>query len=50
MRDADITVEDLMFKYFKSSSENERANLLEMVKHQVFNTKGKITTITRKGG
>lgn len=50
MKDAIITVEDLMFKYFKSSCEIERANLLKMVEHQVFNTKGKITTITRKGG
>ena len=47
MKDAVITVEDLMFKYFKTTNEDERANLLEMVQNQVFNMKGKITTITR---
>ena len=47
MKDAVITVEDLMFKFFKSTNEDERANLLTMVEQQVFGLKGKITTITR---
>lgn len=47
MKNLIISIEHLMFMYFKETDPDMKENLLNMVHQQVFKTKGKITTIVR---
>lgn len=47
MKNLTISIEHLMFMYFKEPDQDIKENLLNMVHQQVFKTKGKITTIVR---